>query len=408
MPQTKNNITFSQLRVGIFVLFGLIVLGFLILNSTGDFNPFVDHFILKARFASADGLREGAEVQLAGVHIGKVTEVRLLPPENPDDAKVEAILSVDSTLGGKPISERIRSDSTAQLVATSVLANDKMINITPGTPEGSAVKTNHVLDSTSAISINQLTKTGNDLLQQINKLAIPTNEILNKANQGEGTLGSLINNDSMYRNLDATIGEAKLSMVKVQTIVDRLKAGDGTAGKLLNDPALYDNLNKSVASLEQISNDLKNGKGTAGKFLSDEALYNDTKATIQEVRDALKEIQPAIKRINQISGDFEAIARELNEGKGTAGKFLKDEQLYEDAKTALTRLNNVSQKVDELLGDAQGGKGTFGKLLTDETLYNNLNQTMSNVNQLSNESTKLLYDFRQDPKKYLTIKFKLF
>ena len=408
MPRTKQNLSFSQLRVGIFVLFGLVILAFLILNSTGDFNPFVERLRLKARFVNADGLREGAEVQLAGVHIGRVTEVRLLPPDNPEDAKIEAILSVDKVLDGKQVSERIRTDSTAQLVATSVLANDKLINITPGTPEGDSVKTNHVLDSRSAISVNQLTQTGNDLLQQINKLAIPTNEILNKANQGEGTLGNLINNESLYRNLDATLGEAKLSMVKVQTIVDRLKAGDGTAGKLLTDPELYNNLNKSVAQLEQISTDLRNGKGTAGKFLSDEALYDDAKSTIKDVRDALKEVQPSLKRLDAISSDFEQIARDLNEGKGTAGKFLKDEQLYEDAKAALTRLNSLSARLDGALGDAQGGKGTFGKLLTDETLYNNLNQTMSNVNQLSNESTKLLYDFRQNPKKFLTIKFKLF
>jgi phospholipid/cholesterol/gamma-HCH transport system substrate-binding protein len=61
-----------------------------------------------------------------------------------------------------------------------------------------------------------------------------------------------------------------------------------------------------------------------------------------------------------------------------------------------------------MLGDAQNGKGTLGKFITDETLYNNANQTMSNVNQLSSEATKLMYDFRQNPKKYLTIKFKLF
>jgi phospholipid/cholesterol/gamma-HCH transport system substrate-binding protein len=61
-----------------------------------------------------------------------------------------------------------------------------------------------------------------------------------------------------------------------------------------------------------------------------------------------------------------------------------------------------------MLTDAQSGKGTIGKLLTDETLYNNANQTMSNVNQLSSEGTKLIYDFRQNPKKYLTIRFRLF
>ena len=59
-------------------------------------------------------------------------------------------------------------------------------------------------------------------------------------------------------------------------------------------------------------------------------------------------------------------------------------------------------------GPAASGKGTLGKLVTDETLYNNINQTASNVNQLSSESTKLIYDFRQNPRKYLRIKVSLF
>lgn len=408
MPRTNKNIGFSQLRVGVFVLFGLAVLGFLILNSTGDFNPFADRLQLKARFKSADGLREGAEVQLAGVPIGRVTEIKFLPPESPEDAKIEAVMSVDQMLDGKPISKRIRSDSTAQLVATSVLGNEKMINITPGTPEGSAVRSDHVLDSTAAISINQLTQTGNDLLQQINKLAIPSNEILNKANQGEGTLGSIINDESLYKNLDATVGEARLATLKIQNLLDRVRSGEGSAGKLLNDPELYNNLNKTVARLELISRDLQGGKGTAGKFLTDEELYNDTRATIKDVRDSMKEIRPAIKRLDQISDDFQTLTRDLNEGKGTAGKFLKDEKLYEETRVAINRFNTLTSKFDGILNDAQEGKGTFGKILTDETLYNNLNQTMSNVNQLSSESTKLIYDFRQNPKKYLTIKFELF
>ncbi|MBA3439749.1 MAG: MCE family protein, partial [Pyrinomonadaceae bacterium] len=45
--------------------------------------------------------------------------------------------------------------------------------------------------------------------------------------------------------------------------------------------------------------------------------------------------------------------------------------------------------------------GTVGKLFTDDQLY-------SNVNQVSAEVNKLIYDFRQNPKKYLTIKFELF
>jgi len=408
MPPTQRQLGWSQIRVGLFIFFGLIVLAFLILNSTGDFNPFVKKMTLKARFGNADGLREGAEVQLAGVHIGKVTEVRLLPPDSPEDAKVEAIMSVDALLDGKKIQERIRTDSLAQLVATSVLANDKMINITPGTSEGTSVTAGHVLDSSAAISINQLTQTGNDLLQQINKLAIPTNEILNKANQGDGTLGKVINDESLYKNLDTTVGEAKLTMLKVQTLVERLKSGDGSAGKLLNDPALYNKLTNTVSQLESISTDLKNGKGTAGKLLSDEALYEDTKATIKDVRASLNQIKPAIKNLNQIAKDFQILTKELNEGKGTAGKLLKDDRLYEETRSTIARLNSTTQKFETILTDAQSGKGTVGKLFTDETLYNNLNKTTSNINQLSSEGTKLMYDFRQNPKKFLTIKFKLF
>ena len=400
MPPTQK-LGFSQLRVGIFVLFGLAVLGFLILNATGDFNPFEKKLRLRARFATADGLREGAEVQLAGVHIGKVERVNLLPPDSPEDAKVEAVLLVDQTLDGRPISERIRTDSTAQLVATSLLANDKMINVTPGGSNGTAVEENHVLASTSAMSINQLTQTGNELLQQINKLAIPTNEILNKANRGEGTLGRVINDESLYNNLDATVAETKLTLAKLQNTIDRINRGDGSAGKLLNDPELYDNLNRSVRQLEAISTDLRAGRGTAGKFLTDDAIYNESRAAIADLR-------VSAAKINGIADDFKLITNDLNEGRGTAGKFLKDERLYEDARTTIARLNTTAEKFELILGDAQAGKGTIGKLLTDETLFNNVNQTASNVNQLSSEGTKLIYDFRQNPKKYLTVQFKLF
>ena len=408
MPKTQRNLGFAQLRVGIFVFIGLAVFGFLILNATGDFNPFEQKLRLKARFANADGLREGAEVQLAGVNIGKVTGVKLLPFDSPEDEKVEAIFSVTTELDGKPITERIRTDSTAQLVATSVLANDKMINITPGTLEGDAVLSNHVLNSNAAISVNQLTQTGNDLLRQINKLAIPTNEILNKANQGDGTLGRIINDESLYKSLDSTIGEAKISMLKIQTVLDRVKGGDGTAGKLLNDPDLYNNLNKTVSQLEQIATDIRNGKGTAGKIITDEELYRDTRAAIKDINVVMTDLKPALKNLNKISSDFQQLAQELNEGKGSVGKILKDEALYNDARKTIASLNSTTQKFETLIANVQGGKGTVGKLFTDETLYSNLNKTSSNINQLSSEGTKLMYDFRQNPRKFLTIKFKLF
>jgi phospholipid/cholesterol/gamma-HCH transport system substrate-binding protein len=401
MVQTRQKMVISQLRVGIFVLVGMLVLAFLILNSTGDFNPFAQKLRLRARFGAADGLKEGSEVQLAGVKIGKVTEVVLLPPDTPEESKIEAILAVDNELNGRPISERIRTDSTAQLIAVSVLANDKVINISPGTAKGSPVTENHILESSEAISINQLTRTGNDLLQQINKLAIPANEILTKANQGEGTIGRFVNDESLYRNLDQTVAETKLTMVKLQTTLEKVNSGQGTAGKLINDPALYENLNKTVAQLEGISQDIRAGRGTAGKFVTDDALYNDTRAAIADLR-------TSAAKINAIADDFKLITGDLVGGSGSLGKFLKDEKLYENARDTLARFNSTATRIENILADAQSGKGTIGRLVTDETLYNSINQTASNVNQLSSEGTKFIYDFRQNPKKYLRIKVSLF
>lgn len=399
--ETRKTLTFSKLRVGIFMLVALVVLGFLIMNSSGDFNPFERKMRLKARFAAADGLREGSEVQLAGVRIGKVEEVVLLPPNSPEDSKVEAVMAIDQELNGEPISERIRTDSNAQLIATSLLANDKTINISPGTAKGSPISENAVLESRVAISINQLTQTGNDLLEQINRLAVPANEILNKANQGEGTLGRIVNDESLYRNLDATIAETKLTVTKLQTTLDKVNSGQGSAGRLLNDPQLYTNLNRTVATLEGISADIRAGRGSAGKFVTDDALYNETRAAIIDLR-------TSAAKINSIADDFKLISADLTAGRGTFGKFLKDEQLYNDAKDTLARFNSTATKIDSILADAQAGKGTLGKLVTDETLFNNINQTASNFNQLSSESTKLIYDFRQNPKKYLRIKLSIF
>src|SRR6187399_715193 len=153
MPKSQQKITLSELRVGIFMLFALLITGFLILNSTGNFNPFEKKMKLKARFVSADGLHSGADVQLAGVSVGKIEDVKFLPPDAPGAERIEATLSVSREFEKKPISEMIRTDSTAQLVSTSILGNDKMINIVPGTSKGAPIEENAVLDSSAGIGV---------------------------------------------------------------------------------------------------------------------------------------------------------------------------------------------------------------------------------------------------------------
>src|SRR4026207_457200 len=102
MPRSKASVSFRQLRVGIFVLIAIAVLIFLVLNASGDINPFSKKLHLKARFSDANGLREGSEVRLAGVRVGKVERIVLLEPSPvPTAPRVEAQLTIDSTTDGQ-------------------------------------------------------------------------------------------------------------------------------------------------------------------------------------------------------------------------------------------------------------------------------------------------------------------
>ena len=381
MPPSKRNVTLSQLRVGIFVLIAIGVLIFLVLNASGDINPFSRKLHLKARFVDANGLREGSEVRLAGVRVGKVERIVLLEPSTvPSAPRVEAQLTIDSNIDGQPANQRIRSDSTAQQGSPSLLGNEMLINITPGTSLGQPVADGAILPSSSSNTVNDFATSGTDLAQRLSKLSDELSSMVQSVKKGEGTIGRLFSDEALYNNLNATVRE-------VQDVMTQIRSGNGSAGRLLNDPALYNNANEIAIQLKTITDDLRAGRGTAGKLLTDDELY----VRINRTADRLD------KSVDQIN----LMIAEINAGHGTLGKLIRDEQIYNDARAAIARFNTTAERVDNMVAAAQRGEGTVGKLLNDETLY-------TNVNQLSSEGVKMLYDFRQNPKKYLTIKFELF
>ncbi|HEX8706967.1 MAG TPA: MlaD family protein [Pyrinomonadaceae bacterium] len=381
MPPAKKTIGLSELRVGLLVVISIAILIFLILNASGDINPFSSKLHVRAQFDSAEGLRPGSEVRLAGVRVGKVDEIRLLPPSpNPSDPRVEVKLAIDNKIDGRPATERIRKDSTVSMGSPSLLGNEKIINITPGTAAGQAVKENDLLPP-SALNQSTLSNlVGPDVADQMTGITKNLNDITRKINEGQGSLGRVLNDEALYNELNAAI-------IDTQAIIRQIRAGQGTAGKFINDPAIYNNVNDLAVRFNDIAEGLRTGRGTAGKFLTDDALYN--------------KVNVIADRVNNSVSDINGIIADIRQGRGTVGKLLNDETIYNDARAAIARVSTTTERLDNVVAGAQRGEGTVGKLLTDDQLYNN-------VNQLSSEAVKLIYDFRQNPKKYLTIKFELF
>ncbi|MEA2176086.1 MAG: phospholipid/cholesterol/gamma-HCH transport system substrate-binding protein [Blastocatellia bacterium] len=381
MPPAKKTIGFSELRVGLLVLVSIAVLIFLILNASGDINPFARKLHLRSQFADATGLREGSEVRLAGVRVGKVDNIKLLqPPSQPNAPRVEVRFSVDNKIKDLDAKELIRTDSKAVLASPGLLGNEMQINITPGTGAGLPVQEGQMLESTSGSSFNDLATSGNDLVGRLSKISDQANELITHVNQGRGTAGLLFNDEALYNNLNSAVRDTN-------ELIREIQSGRGTAGRFVNDPEVYENVRGISAQLNSIAADLRAGRGTAGKFLTNDDLYN--------------KVNQSVDRLNRSVDRIDNIVANVEQGRGTVGKLLTDEAIYNDARTAIARFNTTAERIDNVVATAQRGEGTVGKLLTDEQLY-------SNVNQLSSEGVKLIYDFRQNPKKYLTVKFQLF
>ena len=384
MPKSTRTLGLNELRVGLFVFIALAVLVVLILNASGELNPFKSHLHLRARFTDANGLREGSEVRLAGVRIGKIDRLRLLSPSEvgtgPNPQKIEVFMTIDSKIDGVPATDRIRTDSTAQQASPSILGSEMIVNITPGTPLGQPVTENFLLPATASSTMSDLATRGTELAEKLGKLSDQMNEVVKNVREGKGTVGRLFNDESLYNNLNATIHDA-------EDLARQIKSGKGSAGRFIYDEALYNNANDVATNLKKLSEDLRAGRGTAGKFFSSDEMYNKINAIADRVNHSMDQIDQIIAGVNR--------------GEGTLGKLVKDEAIYNDARTAIARFNTTAARVDNVVANAQRGEGTLGKLITDESLYNN-------VNQLSSEGVKMIYDFRQNPKKYLTIKFQLF
>jgi phospholipid/cholesterol/gamma-HCH transport system substrate-binding protein len=84
----------------------------------------------------------------------------------------------------------------------------------------------------------------------------------------------------------------------------------------------------------------------------------------------------------------------MEKGEGFLGRLSKDDTLYVQFRDSLNKFSGLTERINQ-------GEGTIGRLMVDAALY-------SNLNNASAELVKLLYDFRQDPKKFLRIKFGLF
>jgi phospholipid/cholesterol/gamma-HCH transport system substrate-binding protein len=407
MPQ-KKQVSLAELKVGIFVTIALLLLAALILQQSWGVSWFSKSVKMVTYLTDVGGLKSGAPVWLAGIEIGRVRKVSIVPPEifagnarlfrRIEEIKKQ-IESTDPKIdGNQRIIDNLRDDirsakSDIRMVEVQLeirpqhlgrisrdsevsiesrgLIGDSFINISPGTYGELPPKLGeyYVIESLQRPGFREIMTGANDVVANFGILSEQFKNIVTKLHVEK--VGSSVSDT--FQDLQKALRQANQTFLRATLLIDDLHNGKGTFGRVVTDPALYERLTDSLEKFNQIAENIQNGKGTIGKLINDPALFNTATETLKKAEQVMDRIE---------------------KGDGTLGKLSKDAELYEKSKTALERFASLAEQIEQ-------GKGTMGKLLKDPGLYNNLDQS-------SAEISKLLYDLRKDPKKYLTIRFRIF
>jgi phospholipid/cholesterol/gamma-HCH transport system substrate-binding protein len=260
----------------------------------------------------------------------------------------------------------LHTDSKAALSTVGVLG-DTIVDINSQVATGPMLRDGDELKTEETPSIQDVVKASQGTIESLNVILAKMNNIVDNLQSGKGSVGQLINNPDLYNKFDAAAAE-------IQKLTAKLNSKNNTVGKFFNDNGeMYDRVNDIVGRVDSVTKDLQGGKGTAGKLLTDDKVYDN--------------LNQSLASLNSILADAQA-------GKGSAGMLLKDP-------TFAKKLNDTLTQTDDLITQINQGKGSMGQLLKSDT-------TATNLNKLLTESTNLVTTIRQDPKKYLTIHMRIF
>jgi phospholipid/cholesterol/gamma-HCH transport system substrate-binding protein len=182
-----------ELKVGVFVFFGLIVLILFVL-LIGNFRTWSLGYRINAVFNFINGVKIGAPVRVAGVDAGEVKSIKFFFADNNPQAKVRVVCWVKNDA-------RIPRDSEIW-VNTLGLLGEKYIEIMPGTDYKHLVGANQTLEGHDPIAMHEVAELAKTVVNDLD-------ESLARIKRGEGTVGRLLSDDSIYKDLEAMMKDLR-------------------------------------------------------------------------------------------------------------------------------------------------------------------------------------------------------
>jgi phospholipid/cholesterol/gamma-HCH transport system substrate-binding protein len=377
-----------QIRIGAFILAGLVVFLAIIYLLGAQARYFERKYDLIAEFVEVGGLIDGATVRLAGVQIGRVTDVTL-PPQ--PGGKVRVTLTI-----ARRFSDRIRRDSEARIV-TQGLLGDKLVEITIGSPDSPPLRPGEHLTAREPFETGRILAEAGDALGEIKRLAGSLNVLVGRVEQN-GTMDQVDRLAVALRGAvermerAGTLDDLGAAAKSARRITEQVELGHGLLHALVyEEPETLRRLNALLGSTQELLSRARNGDSAVSVLLSPES--GKAARSLLAAMDAIgrgaekpgagegllpvllfdPEYRVVAEDLRTVTRNFRSVSEKLVHGEGLLGELAgggTDTGLgaaATDFRVAMANLRALSERL-------RSGDGTIGALIEDPSVYENLSQ----------------------------------
>ena len=314
--------TSQKIRLGLFVIIGLLIF-ILAVYFIGDKQKMfgkTNH--LEAVFNNVNGLQLGNNVRYSGISVGTVRGIEMI-----NDTTIRVDMIIDKT-----IFTHIKKNAIATIGSDGLVGN-MIINIIPGIGEEASVQPGDEIRSRNRVSTDDIFNTLSKTNKNAATLTANLLKITDKMMDGKGTMGSLITDTLMARDLKETMRYLKLTgkgasetVLKLNQLIESLDNKDNVIG-VIKDSAVAQKIKNMVTNLDQSSvgidkaitnlnatiKNIKDGKGAINYLSNDPKLVRNIDSTMTNINQAsfrLNENLEALKHNFLFRGYFRKLEKE--------------------------------------------------------------------------------------------------
>ena len=314
--------TNEKLKLGVFVIVGLLLFIVAIYLIGNRQNMFTKTFTISASFNNVNGLVLGNNVRYSGINVGTVTSIEMLN---------DSVIRVDMKIEEKMV-QHIKKDAIAT-IGTDGLVGNMIVNIIPGEGKEPVISSGDIIKSYSKIGADDMLNTLSVTNENAAILTAELLEIAKSITEGKGTLGMLINDTIMSSNLKQTVQQLKLTSIEASKtmkdfhgIIASININESVAGVLLNDSLEAQKTRSIITNLEASSLEIKDVIATINETFKNIKEGDGAFNYLSNDKEFVKELEQTIKNINEGTQKFNENMEAFKHNFLTRGYFRKLER----------------------------------------------------------------------------------